>query len=552
MNLSKRNTLISILIALSLFLAFCPTLLSTNYIRQDDLMWEIWPGMQMSEFGYLYYNIVFELVRPVCMFLMYVADLAAIDITHAVYVRFCGVIMICLSGILLYRWQLLFNSKRVLAACFATAAFTLPAYQVFAATGNYSVILAGILMTFGAAFAWYHGYHSLNAQQKARYYFLAYLLFFASLLDYPLSSMYIWVLIAIAYLNTDSSKRKLITFLSVATIKMMVFYYIFCRAIHLLYHVKTNGSRVSVIDTSHLLDKFKQVYDVLGWHSNLWLWKDLSSFIHTPIFILLGLFLIALMRSGKQHGIQNSRANIKHAVSMLAITLLFFFLSYSPILASPEKQVTFRYTITTMPILLYLFFWSIDKLICSPSFLSKIIAILNASLLIGITLFGLTYANLMVADGIVGPHTQDFASVQQQLKEKVLPLLEQNQTVVIHGIACDKEPRDYPPNVPTHLEYSMRICRFQQQVVGVIIHSLRKMGYASNFNQHNDIAYHPEEIVVNNTPWGTLVVNSTDNTEEELRQYTDNQRQIITIDTRSLPPYQHLDFYRQLLARFKA
>jgi hypothetical protein len=521
---SRNNGMFAyLLIILSLFLAFSPVLLSANYIRQDDLMWETWPGMPMKDFGYLYHNTVFELVRPICMFLMYFADVTAINITNAVYLRLAGVMMLCMLGIMLYRWQLLFNAKRILAASFAAAAFTLPAYQVFAATGNYSiVILSGLVMALGAAFLWHAGYHAQDAQQKYRYYYLAFILFFLSLLDYPLSSMYIWVFIAIAFLNTESGKRQFISFLFVTSIKMMVFYYVFCRLIHLLFHVPTKGSRVSVIDTSHITDKFTQIVDVLGWHSNLWLWNDLAPFFKTPAVLLFGLFFLALM---KQY-------SFKNAIYTLLAVLLFFLLSYSPILASPEFQITFRYTITTMPILLYLVFWSITTL--TPR-------MLNAVICIAIAVFGLTYANIMVADGIVGPNTKDFASVEQQLKEKVLPLLEKNQPIVIHGIACDKIPQTYAPKVPTHLEYSMRICQYQQQVIGVIIHSLRKMGVASNFNQHNEVIYNTDEIVVKNIPWGTLVVNSVDNFN------ADSSQQIVTIDTRTLPPYHHFDFYRQLL-----
>src|SRR5690348_14592389 len=110
-------------------------------------MWEIWPGMNISDFGYLYHNTVFQLVRPLFMLSFYLTDLISIDIHDAVYVRLMSVILLGILGILLYSWQLLFNSNRILAATFAISSFTLPAYQVFAATGNYSLIITALLLT---------------------------------------------------------------------------------------------------------------------------------------------------------------------------------------------------------------------------------------------------------------------------------------------------------------------------------------------------------------------------------------------------------------------
>lgn len=500
-------------------------------------MWEIWPWMKISDFGFLYKNVVFELVRPICMLLLYIADLSAIDITHAVYIRFIAVIILGILGIFLYRWQLLFNPNRTLAASFAAASFTLPAYQVFAATANYSLILIALLMTFGSAFYWHNSYFANNAPHKLRNYRLGCWLFFASLLTYPLSTMYIWVLLTIAFLNIPQTdeKQEFTLHTAYVTIKMMVYYFLFSCLVHLVFHVKASGGRSTSIDVSHLMEKLQHVYNITGWHSNLWIW-NWHSFTHTPILAMAGLFLLATIK----------RNTFKHAITMFVTTVIFYLLSYSPILASPEITVTFRYAITTMPILLYLTVWSLNTLMQAKQVvINKIATICNAIICITIALFGLTYANIMLADGIVGPHTKDFANIQQQLQDKVIPLLKQNKQVVIHAIACDKNPAPFATNVPSDLEYGMRICQYQQQVIGVVIHSLRKMGYASNFNQKNKLTFPENEIVVNDTPWGTLVVSSENMSDKDLQQYTDNQkREIVTIDTRALPQYQKGEFYR--------
>jgi len=558
MKQPKNSLLIPILIFLGLLLAFSPVFLSSNYIRQDDLMWEIWEGMKISDFGWLYKNTVFQLVRPICMISFYLTDLISINITDAVYVRFMAVIILGFLGILLYRWQLLFNSNRALAASFAAASFTLPAYQVFAATGNYSLILTALLMTFGAAFCWHHAYQTDQPKQKSRYYRLGCFLFFASLLDYPLSSMYIWVLLTISYLNgREYLQRKFIAHASWVSIKIMVYYYIFCRLVHLVFHVKTNNGRAAVIDLSQIGEKIKHFYDTTGWHSSLWFWKSTGPLHQTPFILIVVVFCLALIKTGKLNGETCLRNNLKHASLALLITFIFYSLSYSPIFASPELLVTFRYTITTMPIFLYLIFWSVNVLIgtlfLNRPLLNKIINTCNSIVFVCVAFFGLTYANIMLADGIVGPHTQDFDNIQKQLNEKVLPLLKQNKQIVIHAIACDNgdEATRFAPNIPSQFEYGMRICQYQQQVLGAIVHSLKKMGYASNFNRKNKLVHKENEIIVNDIPWGTLVVTSAINRNVDLREYTENNRPVITIDTLAMPIYQRFDFYHQLIAQFK-
>jgi hypothetical protein len=218
--------------------------------------------------------------------------------------------------------------------------------------------------------------------------------------------------------------------------------------------------------------------------------------------------------------------HIYHRRISIAV-FIFFFLAYSPVLASPEFQVTYRYGLVTMPIILYLIFWSINAIVNSYSSDNAYIFLkfIRAIVFMLATLAAICYSNMMVADGIVGPHHQDFTYIQNQLQQKVLPLLKNNQKVVIHAIDC----------------------QYQQQIIGVVIHSLMKMGHASNYSKHNVVIYHDNEIIVKDTPWGTLVVNGANNDNNDLTQYTGNDKTIVTIDTREMPPYQSFSFYKELL-----
>src|SRR5579862_2741492 len=166
-----RNHLLSYsVIFVCLFIALCPAILSDNYLRQDDLKTGIWWGMSMPQEGFLYYNTVFQLVRPICMVLFYLTDLASINMHYAVYVRLISILAVALSAILLYRWQLLFNSHRLLAVTFAISAFTLPGMQLFVATANYLLIIIGVLLTIGGALCWHMAYSAHNLMRKRWYY----------------------------------------------------------------------------------------------------------------------------------------------------------------------------------------------------------------------------------------------------------------------------------------------------------------------------------------------------------------------------------------------
>ncbi len=557
MTQNKKQTFIYSLIFLGIFAAMLPVILSNNYLRQDDLMWEIWPGMKMSQFGFLYYNTVFQLVRPLCMLSFFTTDLISITIHNAVYIRLFSVILLGIMGIMLYRWQLLFNPNKILAATFAICAFTLPPYQIFAATGNYFLIITALFLTFGAVFYWFYAFTEKNATTKKRYFFIGCALFFASLLEYPLSSMYAFTLFAIFYLNALAfnhvyhEKRKFLYFGTLATIGMMVFYYLFIRIFHKIFHVDLSYGRPAVVDTSHLFTRLMRIFDVLSWHSNMWLWDNTSSWKDSFILPLFGIFTFALLITTIKRGLQDLSRISKTILQSLIVIFSLFFLAYSPVMASPDLQITFRYAIATMPLLLYVLFWSIYQIthFINNPLLAKAGKTICALLFLCTTVFGIGYANLMLADGVVGPHEHDYAYIQQQLTDKVIPLLKQNKKVTLHAIDCDNgNSYHYAANVPTAFEYGMRICSYQQQIIGVVIHSLRRMGYASNYNRHNHVIYNDNEIIVQDTPWGNLIVNNTNDphVEHVMNAQNSSASTLVTIDTKNAPTYQHFEFYKKL------
>ncbi|MCD6038611.1 MAG: hypothetical protein K0S27_11 [Gammaproteobacteria bacterium] len=555
-SIRKENIWSYVIIFLFLFLALSPVIVSDNYLRQDDLKTGIWWGMSMPDEGYLYYNTVYQLVRPLCFFLFFIIDLLSINMHYAVYVRLMSIIVVAVSGILLYRWQLLFNPNRLLAMTFAIAVFTLPGIQLFAATANYFLILFGILLVLGGALCWYKAYVHEARSAKRRYYLIGCLLFFASLLDYPLSSMYVWSLLIMAYLNTlrivdrlQAIKKRFFYVASAITLSMTMGYFIFIKLFHFIFKVNLSYGTPAVIDTTHLPLRFVAMINILILHAHQWLYEPVDP--RTNYFPIVFILLSCAAAFARIHFLNGQRHFLIIARNIgvnLGVCFILFVLAYSPLLALPGISYTFRYTVATMPILLYLFFWSVNEnsilYTVEHLFLTNLLKKFCAILFIGIMLFGMYHANMMTADGIVGPQTRDFEFIERELTEKFIPLIKQHKRIALHVIECDQslgKSYIYEPHVPNNLEYGMRLCMFPNHLIGAINHSLMTLGYISNFHRANTVLTIGKETIVKDIPWGYMVFSTSDKVH-----YSEGNVSVITIDMRRVTPYKHLDFYKGL------
>jgi hypothetical protein len=546
------------------------------------IMWQIWPGMKVSETGVFFYNTVHQLVRPLCMLTFFVTDLISLKIHAAVYIRMLSVISLSCLAMLIYRWQLLFGNKRLLAAIYAISAFTLPPFQVFAATQNYFLILLALLLTSVSLFCWHTAFYAAAPKRKFIYRWMGNLLYFLSFLEYPLSSMFAWVMLSICYLNILPvgdfvERRKFFYYACMLALANIVFYYLVIQVVHRLFPVDYPNFRSAVVNTSHLLPRLFTIFRTMIWHSNLWWWQGFVGWSRVPIAIISILFVIALWNVLSKR--KNSTEQIiKKLFFNLGLVFLLFFLAYLPILATTDVGFTFRYGIATMPMLLYVALWSIDTIVSrvNQTDLAKVSQISSQSLAqrlaaifyIALTVFAVLRANLMLADGIVGPHTNDFNFIQQQLTAKALPYIQLHERIILHVIDCDngisklypgKTPEEYfaylgkytyPPQIPTAFEYGMRTCQFSQLALSVVIHSLNLYGYPSNYHRPNDINWNVNELVVKATPWGDLIVNGVDDPHLAQLHYSDkNMPTLVTIDMRYEPRYQHLEFYKNLFQK---
>lgn len=532
MTAQRNKILIYTIICLSLFLALLPVILSNNYLRQDDMKTGMWWGMSMADEGPIYYNTVHQLVRPICMILFFITDMLSIDLHYAVYARLASIINVCFLGVLLYRWQLLFNSSRMLAASFAIAAFTLPGIQVFAATANYFLIIFAILMAFAGPFYWYKSFNCRDEKEKKKYFWIGNSIFFMSYLTYPVASMYSWVMLGIGYLNSlnasEGERKRLERFVwyaSKLTLAMTAFYFVFLQIYHKILHVQMYG-RVGTTNLLEILSRFTWIFGVFSRDSALWLYGTISNNYSMALIIVTLLF--ALLKT-------NFSIRIFKELAILAI---FFFMCYSPMLAGQQLEITFRYTLATMPLLLYILFWSIQKI--SPS------AVLANLIFAGTAIFGVYFSNLMLTDGIVGPQTNDFRYIKAELSQKVLPLIKQNKLVALHVIDCTESKYEFEKGIPYTLEYAMRLCQIPHHLVGGVSHGLMALGVTSNRRRGNMAFSDGKLFVLQDVPWGNIIINGNENVDMNHLDYPADKMTVVTIDMRKVPPYKHLDLYRDL------
>jgi hypothetical protein len=555
-SLSKKQIAIYTVIFFSLFLALLPVILSNNYLRQDDMKTGLYWGMRMKDEGYLYYNTFYQLVRPLCMILFFYIDMLSINLHYAVYVRLASIINVGLLGILLYRWQIQFNSNRILAAAFAIAAFTLPGIQLSAATANYFLMIFGILLAFGGPVYWFKSFSANTRSEKKKYLWLGSAIFFASFLDYPMSSMYAWVLMGICYLNSftpnamvNAFRRKFFYYGSGLTVAFTGFYFIFMHVFHFVLHVDMTYGRVGTTNIFAILSRMHWIFDVLVAHANLWVFGQ--TWTSYPIKAIISLLVFALLVNGLKAGFTLQKS-LKNTLAGLGVLFILFFMCYSPALATPEDTVslTMRYTLATMPLLLYAIFWSLYALTTTArsGFLARLP--INAVSLAFITtaVASVAYANIMVADGIVGPQTSDYDYIESQLQQKVIPLIQQNRLVAIHVIDCDHgKSYKFANGIPEALEYGMRLCTFPHHLVCAFTHSMMTFGYLSNKHKLND-AYSDENIfVLKEVPWGNIIVSSHPEFELGHVDHPIDQLTVVTIDMRDAPSYQRFDLYKHLL-----
>jgi hypothetical protein len=315
-------------------------------------------------------------------------------------------------------------------------------------------------------------------------------------------------------------------------------------------HIDMSYGRVGVSDILKILSRVFWIFDILVVHALLW-FEGQANLLY-PLATILSLLILALFmlsfKAGENENVKNSAKNVLRG---LAVLFTLFLMCYSPALAAPEDSIsyTFRYTLATMPLLLYVIFWSINTITVTASkSLSLSFPQKGANIVfLATAVFAIYYANIMTADGIVGPQDNDYRFIESQLSEKVTPLLKQHKFVAVHVIDCDHGNHyQFEKGIPTAAEYSMRLCAFPHHLVGAVSHSMMVLGYLSNPHSQNDVFSDEKIFILKKVPWGNIIISSTQNYDRSHLDYPQDKMMYVTIDMNDAPPYKHLGLYKRI------
>ncbi|MEQ9115911.1 MAG: hypothetical protein RLN62_03865 [Rickettsiales bacterium] len=534
MNLKTYN-IASPLIMVSVFFALLPVV-SGDYLRQDDWNAALWNGKNISD-HVEYRNATFEMFRPVSMFIFYLTDMVSLHIEYAKYVRLINVLLIGLIGICLYSWGQKFNKNKIFNLCFSISSCTLPAFQIYAATANYCFMIITVLMSAISIHFLYRWYLKKNNQSK--FYLIAgCVFFFISLMNYTLAAMFVWVMLMMLFIN---SKKELnnpnIRFLihsSLIFIGLMLAYFLCAKFIHWGFNIKIVNPDRAVNISFDIMQKINYIFVVITLHTKLWLMRSYEISIVAPL-IILSLFIASLKicLSGDKNG------NYSNIFFSFFVTSFLFVLSFSPALAPSVGLVCFRYTVSTMPFILYILFWSI----CTVSvYFSKkitsnqevILGVKNVILII-VTIFGIIISNISVSELIVGPQRYELNFIRQKIYNQALPALKDGKKVAIELIKDDG--KSYVKPGLAGFEYGMTSSGFRGMFIGSMVYLMREIGFETN-DKKVIPKWGEKQILLDDLPWGALFIRDYDVKKNKYIKQNWNKNYFnVTIDMRNIGPY---------------
>lgn len=533
MKQAARRAVPYLLIALALLAAFLPVL--TNfYIRQDDMKWNL-PQHFSPPLRYDYYNAVYELFRPLSVPIFMVTDAWSYHMETAVWVRVfnLGVLIAIAWGI--FSWLLQAGYGRKFSASYAVLACTLPSYQIFVATGNYLLMLLGVWLTvLGLPLLW----RTVKKEKEMRRFsdgvllMLGIFLIEAALMIYPLSPMFGWVMVAMLLFapSRPAKPLKKLLWLSLAFMLAIAAYFVLGKIFQGMTYVNSGGDRALGVSFA-LWPKLLWLKDAFFWHSQLWFWRGADML---PWFACL----VLMMFSG---GLVFWRRDM----AMRPAWLLFygiaaatcFALCYAPVIAASNiGGVNFRYTLATMPLLLFLSLWGAWRMAHTLRTM-RVFHVLLATA----CLFFTAYANYQLETRVAGAQAHELAFVREALAREALPGIQEKKPLDV-VVACDfHAKRSFEYNHPD-FEYGMRMRYYPDQCIAAVVHGLRVLGVDSVGAKSNElIRDEVNDRITLVTPWGRIIAVDEHLSDAEIA-YGNNRPPVIIrfADAGEMTPYASL------------
>jgi len=318
---------------------------------------------------------------------------------------------------------------------------------------------------------------------------------------------------------------------------MMVLYFVIGSLVNwLVKNPGAQGRRIA-IDVA-IWPKVAHLWLTVFWHSQLWFWRDTA--LNPWSFLgILGLFCLSLWLTMRSQG-----RWLRCSLEALLYVIIAFTVAYAPVLAPKDFQVSFRYAMATMPLLLYVALWSTWQI---ASHFHKAWLARVASCAIAAT--AVIVCNQFTELFIVGPQDKALAHVRIRLQTEALPYIQSGQRLTV-AMRCNFDPPRLYGYVAPGLEYGMRIWQYQEQCVSAVVHGLRMLGIETTLAPPDSMVHkYTERVHVVSTKWGTIIATHNSMTNEEIAVTTGSAAHSLTFAPGEEGEYASFDIYRAFFRR---
>jgi hypothetical protein len=291
--------------------------------------------------------------RPLAGYVMGFFHFLIFTIDGANRVRCVLILLLAFAAYLFHRWLRIHNTTPINAALISVAIFTLPPFQSNVASISQAPVLLGILLSMAGGMFLHYSLTAPSNTVRFFYSSLAIILLFLSLITYPLSTMFIWVMVAVLIgkleiLTVIERRAQILLCFFIPGIAIGIFFIFFRLTQNVL-----SATEVSF----HPIDRLQWFFDKpFSVALNLWnIQAPNPTSFWVGVVLLLGLILAIAADISRSSGVTRFTL-IKYACLKYFLLLSLLPLSVLPMMAAVNYNfLSYRHLSALSP-LVFLFF----------------------------------------------------------------------------------------------------------------------------------------------------------------------------------------------------
>ena len=432
---TSQKSYVPVTIFVLLFAAYLP--FTQSYLLVNDDYW----GFVYDYKNYwdhpLFYDTATTIGRPLGAHLLAFVHYCISTVSSANILRGINIFLLAITGILFYLWLTLNLISPIPACIIAVALFTLPPFNFFISGVTGIVNVTGVL--FATCSAFYVFKNSPETSSISRNVvlrlFVSITLLFASLVIYPVSSMFYWVMVAVVIVRIDYSDflslKRHIYLLLLAPFIALCGYFVYFKLIQDI----SPATQLSI----NLVGRLKWfAYQPLA--AALDLWKidgDMGNLWWMGAVVLPGFFLAGTREFLKKPKEASKIDYVAFVLKKWGLLGCLFPLSIFPILVTDNYVLSYRHLVALSPLVLLALIWAIGQIAMSIPLIKHRPYLLTASLA-ALCLYGVWSAHNNVQNYIIVP-----MSAELKYFKKIIGQYDPSEIKRIHVIVSTKFHRTH-------------------------------------------------------------------------------------------------------------